>query len=287
MKTIKIDFRDIFDFRPKLNLGSIFDYIANVIKNQKSKIIIVLLFICCTTHAQRRDFNYRFDARIMDADTAVAIPNTHIINKTQNKGTISDEFGFFTVTANTGDSIMFSSIGYESLTIVARDSMYSNNRVIKLKPAVYLLTEMEIGLLSTYDRFKRDILSREAQEAYKLAHDGEKYATYNPPLPNQGGINIPLFGALASPVTFFYDLWSTEGRQYRHYLSVINGTAEFIIIGEKFNGLIVREITGLENDELVHFMSFCKFSKDYLLFASEMEIRRAIIRKFREYLNSE
>jgi len=252
-------------------------------------LIFVFLFLCCTALAQRKDFNYRFDARIMDADTAVAIPNCHIINKTQNKVTVSDQFGFFSITANTGDSIMISSIGYESLTIAANDSMYSNNRIIKLQPAVYFLTEMEIGLLSTYDRFKRDILSREAQEAYRLAHDGDKYAPFKPPLPNQGGVNIPLniLGAMASPVTFFYDLLSTEGKQFRHYLSVINGTAEFIIIGEKFNGFIVREITGFENDELVKFMSYCRFSKDYLLMASEMEIRRAIIRKYKEYVISE
>ena len=247
--------------------------------------VILVLFACCTVQAQQRDFKFRFDARVMDADTAVAIPNCHIINKTQNRATISDDYGFFTVTANTGDSIMFSSIGYETITIAASDSMYSNNRIVKLKPALYLLTELEIGLLSTYDRFKRDILSREAQEAYRLAHDGETYSAFKSPLPNQGGINIPLWGALGSPVTFFYDLLSTEGKQFRHYLSVINGTAEFIIIGEKFNGIIVKELTGFENDELIKFMSYCRFSKDWLLMAPEMEIRRAIVRKYREYVS--
>ena len=255
----------------------------------RKEIIIVIMFVFLFSEAlaQRKDFNFRFDARIMASDTTVGVPNCHIINKTQNIVTISDPLGFFSITANTGDSITLSSIGYETLTIAASDSMYTNNRTIHLTPAVYLLTEMEIGLLSTYDRFKRDILSREAQEAYRLAHDGEKYAPYKPPLPNQGGVNIPLFGALASPVTFLYDLLSTEGKQYRHYLSVINGTAEFIIIGEKFNGYIVRELTGFENDELVKFMSFCRFTKDYLLMASEMDIRRAIVRKYREYVISD
>jgi len=252
----------------------------------KISLFLSVFFICYEVQAQwtdpRKDYNYKFMATLMDSDTAISVPNCHIINKTQNLGTLSDAFGIFTVTANIGDSIMFSSIGYERMTIAVRDSMYTNNRIIRLKPAIYVLTELDIGLLSTYDRFKRDILSREAENAYKMSAHVNQYDVYVPPLPNQGGINVPLE---VSPITFLYNLWSKEGKQYQYYLSVINGTAEFIIIGEKFNGLLVKELTGLENDELIKFMSFCMFTKGYLLFASEMEIRREIMHKYREYVN--
>jgi hypothetical protein len=255
---------------------------------RKSTNILVLLafFTCSEVYAQwtnpRKDYNYKFMARVMDADTAVSIPRCHIINKTQKLGTVSDEFGFFTVTANIGDSILFSSLGYERLTIVALDSMYANNRIVKLKPAVYVLSELDIGILSTYDRFKRDILSMESEKAIKVAPHVSQYDVYVTPLPNQGGINIPL-GAWASPITFLYNLWSVEGKQYQYYQSVINGTAEFIIIGEKFNGFIVKQLTGFENDELVKFMSYCRFTKQFLLIASEAEIQREIMRKYKEY----
>ena len=234
--------------------------------------------------AQQRDYKYRFIAKVMDADTALVIPRCHIINKTQNMGTVSDEFGIFTITANVGDSIWFSALGFARMTIAAHDSMYSNDRIIRLNPIAYVLSEVEIGLLSTYDRFRRDVLSREAEEAIRMAPLISQYDVYTTPLPNQGGINLPLAYPLANPITFLYSLWSTEGKQYQHYLSVINGTAEFIIIGEKFNGYIVRELTGFENDELVKFMSYCMFTKEYLLLASELDIRREVIRKYREYV---
>ena len=246
--------------------------------------ILMFLFSLSDIQAQLKDYKYRFVAKVMAADTTVFIHNCHIINKTQHLVTVSDEFGGFTITANVGDSIMFSMIGYERLTIVARDSMYTNNRIVKLIPAVYFLSEVDIGILSTYDRFKRDILSKEAAEAYKMAPLVNKYDVYITPLPNQGGFNIPF---TASPITFLYNLWSKEGKQYEYYQSVIRGTAEFIIIGAKFNGLIVKELTGLENDELLKFMSFCRFTRPYLLATSEMEIRRAIMYKFKEYLNEQ
>ena len=246
-------------------------------------ILGVVSLVCCEVQAQRRDFNYKFIAKVMDADTAVVIPNCHIINKTQNMGTISDEYGVFTVTANVGDSITLSSIGYERLTIAVSDTMYTNNRIVKLKPTTYLLTELDIGLLSTYDRFKRDVLSREAQEAYDMSFDISKYDVYTTPLPNHGGINVPLG---VSPITFLYNLWSTEGKQHRYYQSVINGTAEYIVIGEKFNGSLVRQLTGFENDELIKFMSYCMFTKEYLLVATDREIQREIMRKYSEYVRN-
>ena len=246
--------------------------------------VLLVFFTFSEVQAQwvdsRKDYKYKFMARVIDADTAIAIPNCHIINKTQNMGTISDEFGNFTVTANVGDSLMFSAVGYGRTIIAVRDSMYTNNRVVTLKSVAYVLSEVEIGLLSTYDRFKRDFLMMEAEEAYKIA----PISKFIPPAPYQGGVNIPLAYPLANPITFLYDLWSKEGKQYRHYLSVINGTAEFIIIGDKFNGILVKQLTGLENDELVKFMSYCMFTKDYLLAAPEREIQQEIIRKYKQYI---
>jgi len=257
----------------------------SLIKNQKLILVFFVSLICSEVQAQwldfRKDYKYRFMATLMDADTAVTIPNVHIINRTQNLGTVSDELGGFTITANVGDSIMFSSIGYVRMTIATHDSMYTNNCVIRLTPAIYHLTDLDIGILSTYDRFKRDILSKEAEEAYRLSTIVRQYDVYVPPLPNHGGINVPIS---VSPITFLYNMWSKEGKQYRYHLSVINGTAEFIVIGEKFNGLLIKELTGFENDELIKFMTFCRFPKEYLLYASEMEIRREIMRKYSEYV---
>ena len=242
--------------------------------------VLTVSFFSSVTQAQMRDFKYRFLAKIMDADTAVVIPGCHIINKTSNMGTVSDGFGAFTITANRGDSLYFSAIGYAKLTIAVHDTMYTNTRIIRLKPTTYTLSAVDIGILSTYDRFKRDVLSKEAEEAYKLAHVA-KYEVYIPPLPNQGGINVPL---AISPVTFLYNLWSKEGKQYRHYQSIVSGSAEFMVIGEKFNGLIVRDLTGFENDELIQFMSYCMFTKEFLLVAPERVIQQEIMRKYREYI---
>lgn len=244
-----------------------------------------MIFSATDAHAQRKDFKYKFISKLISADsTESVITRAHVINTTQKLGTVSDEYGTFTITANVGDSIMFSAIGYETLRIAASDSMYTNNRIVRLIPTTYELSEVNIGILSTYDRFKQGVLGQESQTNNFGIDPISKFEVYTPPLPNQGGLNIPF---VISPVTFLYNLLSKEGRQQRYLLSVVNGTADHVVIGEKFNGLIVNQLTGLKDDELVKFMSYCNFPKEYLLQASEAEINRAVMQMYREYVKGD
>ncbi len=244
--------------------------------------VATAIFLSLTNiHAQRKDFNYKFIAKIVNADSAEVVKDCHVINKTMMLGTVSDDYGSFTITANLKDSITFSAIGYEKLVIAVHDSMYTNNRVIKLKPIAYALGEVNIGRLSTYDRFKRDVMNTEIKKPDFKIDPISRFEVAPNLLPNQGGINLP---GLGSPVTFFYNLWSKEGKQQRYYLSVVNETADYIVIGNKFNGLIVRQLTGLTDDELVEFMAYCEFTKSYLMIADQGQINRSIMQKYKEYI---
>lgn len=232
------------------------------------------------------DFKYKFISKVVDADSMSVIKDCHVINKTQQLGTVSDANGQFIITANLTDTVEFSIIGYEKLVLAVHDSMYSNTRVIKLKPATYALGEVNIGLLSTYDRFRHDVLNRKTDPMdFQFEPVVSRFEVYTPPLPNQGGVN--LIPGLAHPVTALYNLLSKEGKQKRYYHELVSGTAEHIVIGNKFNGLIVSQLTGLEDDELVDFMSFCMFTKEYLLAAPQAEINRAVRRKYYEFIKRE
>ena len=209
-------------------------------------------------------FNYIFQSRVVSDSSFDPIRDCHIINMTQNTGTVTNTYGDFRITANINDSISFSALGYEKLTIVFTESMYNYGYIIKLKPAVYEIDEVTI----TPFQLDVPIIS--------------KWEIYTPPLPNQGGIN--LLPGEVNPVSMFYNKFSKEAKQKRYFESVQNGTADFMLIGEKFNGHIVAQITGLKNDELIAFMSFCKFSNDFIMNYSPETIRRAIRQKYTEFV---
>ena len=208
-------------------------------------------------------FNYVFQSRVVCDSSFNSVSGCHIINKTQNTGTTTNMYGDFKISANINDTISFSVLGYEKLTIVVTESMYNYGYIVKLKPIAYELEEL------TITPFSIDFPSI------------SRFEIYTPPLPNQGGIN--LLPTEINPVSFFYNKFSKEGKQKRYYKKVIDGTADFMVIGEKYNGLMVSQITGLKDDELIKFMSYCNFSKDFLLNYSPETIRRAIRQKYSEF----
>jgi hypothetical protein len=52
---------------------------------------------------------------------------------------------------------------------------------------------------------------------------------------------------------------------------------------EKFNGEIVSGLTELKDDELIAFMSYCDFSREFLRNMSFETVKRAILKKYEEY----
>jgi hypothetical protein len=227
-----------------------------------SLFVLAVLFAPSNCRAQ----DYVFGSRVVSDSTLNSIRDCHIINKTQRTGTVSNAYGDFRITASVNDSISFSAIGYEKLTIVLTDSIFIRGHIIKLKPIAYELDEVTI-------------------KPYHLNLPPiSKFSIPAPvPLPNQGGVNIPTG---ISPVTFFYNRFSKEGKQKRYYKKLTEGTADFMLIGEKFNGELVSQITGLKDDELVKFMSFCGFSSDFLKNYSPETIKRAIRKKYEAYRES-
>lgn len=208
------------------------------------------------------DFNYIFRSRVVCDSTLSSIRDCHIVNKTQHTATVSDAYGDFKISANINDSILFSALGYATLAIAITESMYTYGYIVRLKPVTYELEEVTI----------RPILETPLITKWEI---------YTPPLPNQGGISIPTG---FSPVTALYNLMSKEGKQKKYYKKVIEGEADFLLIGEKFNGEMVAQITGLKDDELIRFMSYCNFSNDFLMNYSPETIKRAIRTKYQEYM---
>ena len=58
---------------------------------------------------------------------------------------------------------------------------------------------------------------------------------------------------------------------------------EDLIIESKFNANLVNRVTGYTGDELKTFMEFCRFSRNFILGATELEIIQRIMVRNKVY----
>ena len=81
------------------------------------KILTIFLFpFCFSSFAQ--DKSVQLTGILISTDSLLTIPFANVLIKTQDKGTISDFYGYFSLVANKGDTIVFSCLGYKRTTYV-------------------------------------------------------------------------------------------------------------------------------------------------------------------------
>lgn len=98
----------------------------------------------------------QFSGIVLQSDTSVPIPFTNIQVKRTYRGTISDYYGFFSFATYTGDTVLFSSVGFKRKQIIVPDTISNQNYtiVILLTKDTIHLPLVEVYPLPTWTVFK-------------------------------------------------------------------------------------------------------------------------------------
>ena len=136
--------------------------------SQMKKILLVFIialgFVTQKANAQfetMKDSVVQLFGVIMTADSLEAIPSVSIVVKGQNRGTISNEQGVFSIVVLKGDKIEFTSVGYKpKLVEIPRDLEGNQYSIIQLMvvDTVYLPATI-IRPRPTREQFERDFVN--------------------------------------------------------------------------------------------------------------------------------
>ena len=178
---------------------------------------------------------------------------------------ISDLGGNYRIIADTGDSLIFSHLGYISDTIVVNNQMFNDRLPIELKIKISRLTSVEVDEMAKY---KSDSLSRREDYDYIFGKKNNK-PLWDNKLSGDGR------GANFSPIGH----WSSNEKQKRKLKErlEIEDKEEFIYY--KFS-IRVPRLTGLSGDSLIIFINRYKPTYDYCLHASSLDMLIYINDKF-------
>ena len=89
--------------------------------------------------------------------------------------------------------------------------------------------------------------------------------------------------AVRSPITALYNAFSKKVKKDKLYQELLENQEEVDNLPKKYNRDLVTSLTGLEGDELLDFMTFCKFSYYDLVRWTPEFIILQINKKFGDY----
>lgn len=120
-------------------------------------------FVANAQFEQLKDSVVQLYGVVMTADSLQGIPSVSVVVKGQNRGTLTNDQGVFSIVVLKGDQIEFSSIGYKpKLVDIPRDIQGNQYSMIQLMvtDTVYLPATI-IRPRPTREQFERDFINAE------------------------------------------------------------------------------------------------------------------------------
>ena len=141
-------------------MKSIINYIFPKIIN-KAKCFSLLL-LCCSffsnhsTFAQGQDKSVIFSGKVVSDRTSDFLPNAYVFNPQSGRGTLTDDFGDFSLYVYPGDSLVFTYVGFKKkYYIIPRTNEQMQSAIIHMAEQVTMLAEVKVYPYNTEEAFKK------------------------------------------------------------------------------------------------------------------------------------
>jgi len=212
----------------------------------------------------------------------------HVMNLTDSLATISSPEGAFRIPVHIGDSLIFTSIGYENKAlIVTANDLAQDYIVVSMVQRDYKLNEVEVNPLGTKEQFRKKFMELEVDDGI-VEVVGIKNSPKNPrtiPIAEDANEIKKAKYLFKNPASFLYGNLSKDAqkRQELHRLQAQKEKHRYNY--QKFNEKMVNRITGYEDAKLIEFMDYCNLSERDIYRFTEYELTVYILNKQRSFEN--
>ncbi|MCW3467469.1 carboxypeptidase-like regulatory domain-containing protein [Chitinophaga nivalis] len=205
--------------------------------NFLARVIALGSFFCLAT-VQLLQAQVTVTGMISDSNKLV-LPYATVSNITNGKRSLSDQGGFYKISASRNDKLVFTFVGYHPDTLVVTLTTGTLTRNMVMVPAGKFLKGVEIT--TQYTPYQIDSIERRKQYGYIL----------DLPDTHLAGDNTPVgAGVVFSPITRF----SKKEKQKRQFKKNYEQMEREKYIDSRFTPVLVHQVTGLAGDSLQHFM---------------------------------
>lgn len=244
---------------------------------------LLFVFVSAIAIAQKDSIQTsKLKGQVVDFASKKALSAAHVLNLNSVAGTITNDKGFFELTAKTNDTIIVSYLGYESIKLkVTNDILKGNEVVIELyerseqvKEVIVRSTKL-IGVLEVdvkqvpKDRFTR-IRINGLPQTYEIGRTRKK--NYTSPV-----------AALFQPVDFLYNLFGKKPKQLKKLQKIKKEDDLRKIMAGKFDREVMMEYLEMDRQELLDLMEDCNYSEYFIKKASDLQMIEAVLDCYEQY----
>ncbi len=216
--------------------------------------------------------------QVLSRETFKPLSLVNVINLRDRTGTVSNKEGKFSLRVRRTDTIILSSVDHVKDTLTF-GHVTSKKHFVQalLSPKVYVLREVEVGELGNYDKLKNKILEWERNKKRTARAFIEEIEPVRTEAPEK------VAATWASPFDLLYETFGKRPKQLRKLAELERQDAYEAALEYRFTPRVVNALTGLEGDDLMRFMSKCRFSFEFVFTASDYEFYMAILDYYRAY----
>jgi len=261
--------------------------------------ISLIIFLFCTTssfsNTVKNDSLISISGQIIETTNLSPIPLAHLIVKGQRSGKICDSLGRFHLQVKRSDTLVISALGFQSQEWAVPyifDNTLPSFFQIPLEKMAYLLQEVDVFALGTWDEFKADFVKLEIKDDYVINKQIIKeLAPYNTKPPNiippqyRTTIEDPgIWDAIGTPASFLFAKFNRKEKSKRKVSKMIRNEWKLKKLSKNYNAEIVSANTGLKGDTLEDFMAYCGPKIEITEVTSRYDILEQIVNNYKEYL---
>ncbi|MEM6643889.1 MAG: carboxypeptidase-like regulatory domain-containing protein [Bacteroidota bacterium] len=136
-----------------------------------ASLLILSSQLLWSQEAQKKEV-IQFTGVVFNEDSTAIVPGTHVYFPKSGRGTTTNPYGFFSMPALEGDSVIFSAIGFKrTYYVIPEHKKESSLRVIvTLKEDISFLEEVEIRPYPTESMFKEALITMEMPHEQEYAN---------------------------------------------------------------------------------------------------------------------
>ncbi len=228
---------------------------------------------------------YLFRGKVTGQANHECLPYVNIWNESSKTSALTDTSGLFVLRARTGDSLVFSAIGFYSKLVVTDAGSTGKTWQVELVPRLYDIDEARVYAYGSYSAFRQHFLNLNLPETKtdRLRKDLNETSVR---VAREADNKAAAERAANNPVLAAVPILSPEEKQRLKLREILKEDNIQQVIDKKYNREIIGTLTGLKDKELDDFMLFCNLDRKFLYKANQYDILIKVLEKYEEFRRS-